>query len=147
MISFISKKKEFVLLVLIFILFLGLHLPGIHIPYHQDEYKWVEYSHPEIIPPGSVPHPPLTELIYTKIGPLVGDNNFRLIPFFFGVLNFFLLYYLVKIIFNKKTALLSVSLFTISFYSLLASLIVDVDGAVMPFFFLLMCLTRLIMGE
>ena len=140
MFSFIKKRKEILILCLIFVAFLCLHLPGIHIPYHQDEYKWVEYSHPEIIPPGSVPHPPLTELIYTKIGPLVGDDNFRLIPFFFGIFNFFLLFYLVKIIFNKRTAFWAVSLFTISFYSLLASLTVDVDGAVMPFFFLLMCI-------
>ncbi len=132
------SRKEILIFASIFFVFIILHIPAVNFPYHQDEYKWVLYSHPEIVPPGTVPHPPLTEFIYTKIGPLVGDNNFRTIPFFFGVLNFFLLFYLVKTIFNRKTAFWSVGLFTISFYSLLASLMVDVDGAVMPFFFLLM---------
>jgi hypothetical protein len=127
-----------IIFVLILILFVALHIPGLHIPYHQDEYKWVYYSHPEITPPGTVPHPPLTEFIYARLGPIVGDNNFRMIPFVFGILDFFLLFYLAKILFDKKTALWTVSLFTVSYYSLLATLTVDVDGAVMPFFLLLL---------
>ncbi len=132
------SRKEIVVFIFTFFLFIILHIPAIHFPYHQDEYKWVLYSHPEIIAPGTVPHPPLTEFIYTKIGPVLGDNNFRFIPFCFGVLNFFLLFYLAKTIFSRRTALFIVFLYTISFYSLLASLMVDVDGAIMPMFFLLM---------
>ncbi|MBA3733313.1 glycosyltransferase family 39 protein [Patescibacteria group bacterium] len=131
-------KKEWFFLVIILILFLGLRLPAIHLPYHQDEYKWVQYSHPEITPPGTVPHPPLTEFIYTKIGPLVGDNNFRSIPLFFGVINLFLLYYCMRFLLNPKTAQIAALIFTLSFHSVLASLMVDVDGAIMPFFFLIL---------
>jgi len=134
------KESEWFFVSIIFLVFVSIHFFGLDSPYHQDEYKWVIYSHPELTPPGTVPHPPLTEFLYTRIGPIVGDNNFRLIPFFFGTVNFFLLFYLVKTLFNKKTAMLAVTLFAISFYSLLASLTVDVDGAVMPFFFLLMCI-------
>lgn len=134
----ISNKKTIAFFGLILALFIGLHLFGLHLPYHQDEYKWVQYSHPEITPPGTVPHPPLTEFIYTRIGPVVGDSNFRSIPFVFGIINIFLLYYLVNYLYNRKTALISILLFTLSFYSLLATLMVDVDGAVMPFFFLLL---------
>jgi 4-amino-4-deoxy-L-arabinose transferase-like glycosyltransferase len=133
-----TKRREIFILFLIFFIFLILRLPAIHSPYHQDEYKWVQYSHPEIVPSGTVPHPPLTEFIYTRFGPLVGDDNFRLIPLIFSIFNFLLIFYLVKIIFDKKTALWTAFLFAISFYSVLASLMVDVDGAVMPFFFLLM---------
>ena len=136
--SFTKKHKYWFLLGLMFVFFISLHLFGIHAPYHQDEYKWVFYSHPELVAPGTVAHPPLTEFIYTRIGPIVGDSNFRFIPFFFGILDFFLLFYLAKIIFDKKTALWVTFLFTISFYSLLATLMVDVDGAIMPFFFLLL---------
>ncbi len=132
-----ENNKVIVVFSAILILFLGLHFSGIHSPYHQDEYKWVQYSHPDLVAPGTVPHPPLTEFIYTKIGPLVGDDNFRVIPFSFGILNFFLLFYLVRFLYDKKTALIAVSIFTLSFYSLLASLMVDVDGAVMPFFLLI----------
>ena len=93
-----TNKKSWILVVILLVLFVGLHLPALHFPYHQDEYKWVFYSHPEITPPGTVPHPPLTEFISTKIGPVLGDLNFRFIPFFFGILNFFLIFYLAKVI-------------------------------------------------
>jgi 4-amino-4-deoxy-L-arabinose transferase-like glycosyltransferase len=126
------------LLGIVALFFVFFHLSGVHLPYHQDEYKWKLYSHPEIIPPGTVPHPPLTEFIYTKIGPLVGDENFRFIPFSFGLINLILLYFLVKYLYGEKTAVISSIIFTFSFYSLLASLMVDVDGAVMPFFFLIL---------
>ena len=138
--TFLGMYSYHFIIGIVFLFFIFTHISGIDSPYHQDEYKWVFYSHPELTPPGTVPHPPLTEFIYTRLGPIVGDFNFRLIPFFFGILNFFLLFYLTKIIFNKKTALWTVSLFTISFYSLLASLMVDVDGALIPFFFLLMAI-------
>ena len=142
------RKKELIWFVAIVAIFFILRLPGLHIPYHQDEYKWVLYSHPEIIAPGTVPHPPLTEFIYAKtLGPLVGDNNFRFIPLTFSIVNLFLIFYLAKIIFDpfdkleeSKTAFWTAFLFSISFFSVLASLMVDVDGAVMPMFFLVMCI-------
>lgn len=134
------RNKEWFFLSIIFLVFIGLHFLGVGLPLHQDEYKWVMYSHPEIIPPGTVPHPPLTEFIYTKIAPIFGDDGFRFIPFIFGIFNLFLLYYLLEFLFNKKTAQIGITIFTFSFYSLLASLMVDVDGAVMPFFFLLLCI-------
>lgn len=129
-------KNTAVIFLLVVVAFISMHILGAHSPYHQDEYKWVLYSHPELTPPGTVPHPPLTEFIYTRIGPMVGDNNFRFIPFTFGLINLFLLFYLVKYLYDKKTAYIAITIFTFSFYSLLASLMVDVDGAVMPFFFL-----------
>lgn len=131
-------KNELVGLIILVVVFVSLHTFGLHIPYHQDEYKWVGYSHDVGEDKGAVPHPPLTEFIYSKLGPAVGDNNFRLIPFGFGLVNLFLIFYLVNIIFDKKTAFWSIFLFTTSFFSLLASLMVDVDGGVMPFFFLIL---------
>jgi hypothetical protein len=142
------RKKEFIWAIVLVAIFLALRLPNIHYPYHQDEYKWVQYSHPEIIPEGTVPHPPLTEFIYAKtLGPIVGDDNFRLIPLTFGLFNLFLIFYLAKIIFDpfgklraSKAAFWTAFLFAVSFYSVLASLMVDVDGAVMPTFFLVMAI-------
>ncbi len=137
--DFLKTHQYWFLFGLIFLFFISTHILGLHSPYHQDEYKWVLYSHPEIIAAGAVPHPPLSEFIYTKLGPIVGDLNFRFIPFFFGILNFFLIFYLSKCLFDsKKTALSTVFLFSISFYSILATLMVDVDGAIMPMFFLIM---------
>ncbi len=127
------------LFILIFAVFLLIRIQGVDIPYHQDEYKWPLYSYNIGYSPGSVPHPPLTEFIYVNGGQLVGADYFRLIPLGFSILNFFLLGWLAYVLFKNKFVVLSVLfLFTISFYSVLASLMVDVDGAVMPFFLLLL---------
>ncbi|MFH0804152.1 MAG: hypothetical protein V1896_00945 [Candidatus Zambryskibacteria bacterium] len=142
------RRKELAWFIVLLAIFAVLRLPAIHSPYHQDEYKWVQYAHPEITLPGTVPHPPLTEFIYAKtLGPLLGDSNFRFIPLIFSVANLFLIFYLAKIIFDpldklraSKTAFWTAFLFVTSFYSVLASLMVDVDGAIMPMFFLIMAI-------
>lgn len=119
------------------VLFILLRIFGVDIPLHQDEYKWPIIVNPALTEEGGIPHPPVGEFIYRQAGFLLGYDNFRFVPFFFGFLNLFLLFYLVRNIFNTRTALWSVGLFTVSFYSVLASLMVDTDGAVMPFFALL----------
>src|SRR5581483_10109856 len=123
-------------LIIIFLaLFLVIRLPNLHYPYHQDEYKWVYYAHGQ----GAAPHPPLTEYIYTRIAPIFGDNNFRAIPLIFSSINLILIIWLSKIIFrDTKKVWWTAFLFTVSFFSVLASLMVDVDGAVMPMFMLLL---------
>ncbi len=133
------KSSVIIFFASILVIYISMHLYGIHIPYHQDEYKWVQYAHPEIIAPGTVPHPPLTEFIYTKIAPMFGDSNFRAIPTIFGFINILLLFFLVENIFkNRKKTYFILGLYIVSFFSLLASLMVDVDGTVMPFFFLIL---------
>jgi hypothetical protein len=128
--------QYWIILGLLFISFLALRLPGLDIPYHQDEYKWPLYANPAVFAPGSVPHPPLTEFIYRVGGHAIGYNNFRMIPLGFSVLNFLLVAYAGYLMFGKKGSLWISGFFTFSFYGLLASLTVDVDGAVMVFFFL-----------
>lgn len=128
--------QYWIILGLLFISFLCIRIPGLDIPYHQDEYKWPLYANPAVFAPGSVPHPPLTELIYRVGGHAIGYDNFRMIPLGFSVLNFILVAYAAYFMFGKKGSLWVTSLFTFSFYGVLASLTVDVDGAVMVFFFL-----------
>ncbi|MCX6703323.1 MAG: hypothetical protein NTV02_01370 [Candidatus Zambryskibacteria bacterium] len=128
--------QYWIILAVLFISFLTLRLPGLDIPYHQDEYKWPLYANPAVFAPGSVPHPPLTELIYRVGGHAIGYDNFRMIPLGFSVLNFLLVAYAGYLMFGKRGSLWISGLFTFSFYGLLASLTVDVDGAVMVFFFL-----------
>ncbi len=128
--------QYWIILGLLLISFLGLRLPGLDIPYHQDEYKWPLYANPAVFAPGSVPHPPLTELIYRVGGGAIGYDNFRMIPLGFSVFNMLLVAYAGYLMFGKKGSLWISGLFTFSFYGLLASLTVDVDGAVMVFFFL-----------
>jgi hypothetical protein len=137
--NFIEKRYK-LLIGIIFVLFVALRIGGLTIPYHQDEYKWPLYAEEKIFAPGSVPHPPLTEFIYRVVGKQIGLDNFRFIPFAFSIANFFLLTYLSKLIFDKRTSVLASVLYAISFFSVLASLQVDVDGAVMVFFTLIMML-------
>ncbi len=136
--KFKFSKKGILIFLAIVVLFLVLRLPALHQPYHQDEYKWVSFFGSGEESVGVIPHPPLAEFVYSKLGPVVGENNFRAIPLIFSLLNLLLLFYLAKIIFDYRTAYGTILLFTVSFFSVLASLMVDVDGAVMPFFLLLL---------
>ena len=128
------EKASLFLLVLIF---LAIRLPGTSLPLHQDEYKWPLIVNPANIG-GDIPHPPLSEFIYKSAGALVGYNvHFRFIPLLFATLNLTLFYFVLKKRFGKYVAFVGAILFTLSYFSILASLMVDTDGAIMPFFFLL----------
>ena len=123
----------------IIILFVAIRLCGIGSPLHQDEYKWPQIANPSVAS-GSIPHPPLSELIYRIAGHITGyDIRFRYIPLFFGVLNLALLYFYLKRRSSLETAMIGAVIFCLSYFSILASLMVDTDGAIMPFF-LLLCL-------
>jgi hypothetical protein len=130
------SKKEILVFVGIALIFIALRLPGIHLPLHQDEYKWPILVNPALTTPGGVPHPPLSEFIYRTAGKLVGYDNFRLVPFLFGFLNLILIYFVVRRRYSLGAAQWSALFFTISYYSILASLMVDTDGQILPFFFL-----------
>lgn len=132
--NLIQNKK--LLLVLIFILFLSLRLPGLDIQYHQDEYKWVGLVNPEAVTPGSIPHPPLTELFFKFAAKVFGYNNFRYLPFLASIVVFFLLFGLIKRKVGEAEALWSVFFLAISYYNVWASLLVDTDGQILPAFFL-----------
>lgn len=128
------------LAVFLFIRFLGM---GQYI--HQDEYRWVDIADSVIAgitnPEAISPHPPLMQglfyifSIFTKI---FNYNNLRLIPLFFSTLCFVLIY-LISLRFNtnRTQAYIVVGLFTLSIYSLIAGLMFDIDGAILPFFVLL----------
>ncbi len=128
---------DIIAVLILLVVFSALRLPGIHKSYYQDEYKWPLYSDPSIYPPGSVPHPPLTEFIYRVVAPHFGYTNFRVVPFLFGFANVVLLYIYVRRAYGRMPAIISTSVFTLSFFSVLASLMIDTDGQILPFFFLL----------
>lgn len=130
-------KHEWVYVILIAIIFITIRLPGIDSPLHQDEYKWPEIVSPNQTSDMEIPHPPLSDLIYRTAGYIVGYNtNFRSVPLFFGAINLLLLYYLVRMIWGRKQAMIATLIWTFSYFSVLASLMIDTDGQIMPFFFL-----------
>lgn len=134
-------SKKYILIGLVVILmFFVLRFYGIDSPYHQDEYKWPIIVNPALTEPGGIPHPPVGEFIYREAGKVVGYDNFRIIPLVFSFFNLLLLFYLAKLAGDKRSALWSAFFYAVSFYSVLASLMVDTDGAIMPFFFLIMAI-------
>ena len=124
-------KKHHTVLILLVLGFILLRFSGLDLPYHQDENKW-----PGVTMAG-IPHPPLTGVFLISADRLFGSDHLRLLPFILGIINLLLLYFLVRYKFGKTEAIWSALFFVVSVYSVLASLMVDTDGQVLPFFFLL----------
>lgn len=115
-----------VILVLVIVRFFGVDLP-----YHQDEYK-AAMAVVSDTQAGGIKHPPLNEATYILGDAIFGNDDLRFVPLFFFIASLPLLYILVRREFGERAAWWSLMLFSSSFYSVLASLMVDVDGAVMP---------------
>lgn len=132
------ERNEKISLFIITLFFIIIRLPGTGLSLHQDEYKWPLIVNPAHINETTIPHPPLSQFIYRTGGMVVGFNtNFRFIPLFFGSINLLLLYYLVRFKFGRREAVIASIIWIFSYFSVLASLMVDTDGEVMPFFFLI----------
>jgi asparagine N-glycosylation enzyme membrane subunit Stt3 len=115
--------------------FIFVRIPGLNLPYHQDENAWL--SHGSWAHLGGSGHPPLGEIIYLITSKTVGYYHFRVTPFVFGILNLIVLFLFVRYRFGFKEAAWSALFFSISFFNVLASLMVDTDGQFLPAFFLL----------
>src|SRR3989338_503167 len=109
-------KREVAAIALLLLVFIAIRLPGLSLPYHQDEWKNAEMVRTHLVG-GLSAHPPLMELIYRWSGEIAGADNLRLMPLAFGVLSAWLLY-------------------AVSAYAVLASLMLDMDGTILPTFFL-----------
>lgn len=131
-------NKEWLLLLMFVVVFVLVRLPGVDSPLHQDEYKWPMIVNPSYASDTEIPHPPLSQFIYRMAGEVVGyDVDFRFVPLFFGILNLFLLSYFLRTFFGRREAIIGGLIWIFSYFSVLASLMVDTDGQIMPFFFLL----------
>lgn len=133
MVKIIKKYWPILVLLLIFLL---IRLPAIDQIYHQDEAGWILQANPQVNDVS--PHPPLTKYFLRETGLLFGFDHLRIGILFFSILNLWLVYLISLRLTGKKiAALIAAGLFTINIYSLIASLQVDIDGAVLPFFILL----------
>lgn len=132
------KSNEWAVVLLFLLAFIFIRLPGTGSPLHQDEYKWPMIVSPVWQSDIAIPHPPLSQFIYRTAGKIVGyDVDFRFVPLFFGTINLLLLYYFLRTFFGKREAVVGSAIWVLSFFSVLASLMVDTDGQIMPFFFLI----------
>ncbi|MEK7116798.1 MAG: glycosyltransferase family 39 protein [Patescibacteria group bacterium] len=132
-------SKEIKIILAILLVFIVVRLPGVSLPYHQDEWKNVNSS-------SSVQsaglffghgHPPLMQVWFVTGYALFGENQFRMFPLLFSLGTALLLFFIARRRFGETAALFATALFTLSFYSIWGSLMADVDGSVIPFFFLL----------
>jgi dolichyl-phosphate-mannose--protein O-mannosyl transferase len=129
----------------LFILFIVLRLIGTNQPIYDDETNFVEsVNNPGpylTIQPISIhAHPPVAGWIYLGVGMILGQEVliYRLIPILFGILNLFLVYRVVKEYYSERSALFSLCLMGFSFYHLIMSLEIEIEGSVLVTTFLLM---------
>lgn len=130
-------KKPAVLLAALVVLHLALRVPGLAEPYHQDEYKWALIVARGSAYAGTIPHPPLSELFFVGADRVLGNDHLRVLPLLFSVANIVLLFAVVRRRYGLAAATAAGALYAVSFQSILASLMVDTDGQILPFFFLL----------
>ncbi len=131
-------ENEKMFIALLIVIALSIRLFGVNQPLHQDEYKWPVIANPATAT-NDIPHPPLSQFIFRMAGYIVGFNvHFRYIPLFFFSIDLVLFYYVLKNRLGKREAAIGSVLFVLSYFSILASLMVDTDGTILPFFFLLM---------
>ncbi len=125
---------EPVIFFLLFIYFVFTRALGFHQTYHQDEYKWAMIVDPVNGLRGTVPHPPLAENLYHIAGRYFGYNHLRIVPIIVSLLLGVLIIYFVRKQYGRRAAIIAAGIFTITIYSVIASIQIDIDGALLPFF-------------
>jgi len=131
------KRLSHILLVACLGVFIGIRVPALSQVYHQDEYKWAQIVDPVYGLQGTIPHPPLAEMAYHVWGNVFGFENLRGLPLLISVINLLLAFALVRRWFGKNSAGWTALLLLITTSSVLASVQVDIDGALLPFWSLL----------
>lgn len=84
-------------------------------------------------------HPPLYSWIAMSFTSVLGMSNvaFRLIHIIFGALTIYLVFLIARRYFGSKAALWSVAIIGYSYYHILASIQITIDGSILAFFYLL----------
>lgn len=111
---------------------------GLGVPYHQDEYKYAEAVNPQLQAPGAgIFHPPLAELMLTGAARVMGSDHLRLWPLGLSLINLVLLFVVVYRRYGERVAWWTAGLYVIMSYSVLSSLMLDIDGQMLPLMLLL----------
>lgn len=105
--------------------------------YHQDEYKWAQIVDPAYGLQGTIPHPPLGEFLYHHWGSWFGFGALRGLPFLITIVNFALLGVLILRERSEKHLLITYALLGCSLAGVIASVQIDIDGAILIFWTLL----------
>ncbi|MCX6787206.1 MAG: glycosyltransferase family 39 protein [Candidatus Kaiserbacteria bacterium] len=131
------NSKTRLILIGLLILFVAVRVPGLSTPYQQDEFKTAIAVETSLSAASTfLTHPPLTALLYRADALVFGGEHMRVMPLLFGLISAILLFCVARRRFNERTALWSVFLYTISFYGVWSSLMLDTDGTILPTLFL-----------
>ncbi len=126
-----KKNYWFIFIVLVF---LFSHFLGLGQIYHQDEYKWAMIVNPVFGLESASNHPPLVALLYRLTGQLFGYDHLRILSLVFGALTLALAFLLAQKLYGRRAAILTGVFLLVSVYNFIASLQIDIDGALLPFF-------------
>src|SRR3989344_3412935 len=131
----LMRKRELLAFFLLLLAVIAVKFFGIDFPFHQDEWKTARFVVDPVGMAGLFHHPPLTELLY-RIAGFLPPELLRLIPLAFTAGSFGLLYLIVERRAGFKAALLTKIVLVPSAYGTIAALMLDLDGAILPFFFM-----------
>ena len=135
-------NKESVFLIAILAVFVLLIIPATGQIYHQDEYSWLTQMDGTDHSPQV--HPPLYLFLGRITGEVIGFGHIRWVTVPFALTNVLLVYAVsFRLTRRRSIALIAAGLFALNAYSILAATMVDIDGALLPFFVLLAYLAYL----
>jgi hypothetical protein len=130
------KKTSYIFIALI-VVFIATRFLAFDLIYHQDEYKWARIVDPQFEMGLESDHPPLVAALYKITGLTFGFDNLRLLPIAVSILNVILVYLIARKMYGKGAALCTLGVLSVSVYYLIATTMIDIDGALLPFFGLL----------
>lgn len=141
--NILKKVKDNKYFIGILLLFLVIKFGSLHINLWYETSAWIRETL-EFITINQqlnlIPHIPFSLIIY-KIRLFLANWDLiwiRLINVFFSLWLFFLIYRFAKLLYGEKVALISIFIYTISFYGFVWSNIqIDQDSIINPFLFLL----------
>ncbi len=126
--------------------FLLLIFPATGQIYHQDEYSWLTQMDGTDHSPDV--HPPLYLWLGEFVGNTIGFGHIRLVTVPFALANVALVYAISYTLTRRRSiALVAALLLTLNAYNVIAATMVDIDGALLPFFVLLTVLAYLRVRE
>ena len=140
-----SKEKGLSPLLVLLIFFIGILLKvalAFSLPVYHDVGWYIsllEYHDAAFINLIVLEHPPLGYYPYLLFLELFGLHDFvlRFVPLLFGCLQLFLLYYVARKWFGKKTADYTIILSSLLYFAAINNLSPEGDGSIMGFFSLL----------
>jgi 4-amino-4-deoxy-L-arabinose transferase-like glycosyltransferase len=121
--------------ILICVVFVLIRLPGVDVPYYQDEWKNVHASASVSDAGKFFAHPPLMQIAFVGAYEMFGPDFFRVFPLIFSVGTILLVYMVMMRRGQSRAGIYAALLLGVCFYNILGALMPDVDGSMLPFFF------------